>query len=384
MRDVALLIPCRNEATHLDRALSELRVALERCPHVASVVLVLDSCTDKSETIARAHQNLFPAESPLLCLTVEAGGKAEAVRAGLALVTAPFTCLWDADREYGWASLPLVLAACAPGTMVTGARCGGLSTSSTLANAAARLALSGADQPAPTDILTAVHAAETDFIRTAVSAANGFSLEACLIRYALDANLYLLSIPVAYRRRDRRAGKKITMFDLAPILAACLTRTLPRQRPPVIARLARFLVVGFAAYLLNVALVETLIGIGEPVTTSQLAGWVAACTFTWLGNRRIAHTPPLTATSEWAYWLLSQSPGGLVYATVFAAIYAFNPQASIAVAAGTLVSLTFNFVLGDAIASASAKKATKPKASAARADPLPHGLPQRLPTKMQS
>ena len=217
-----LIIPVRNEA----RTLTPLLVALhERLPlNADEVILVLNGCTDDSDLVLDRAFPRWRHPAQLTRLQAKEAGKASAISLGLAHAKSPYAVLWDADLEYGFAALPLIAQTLASDTLITGCRpLHALKWRSVLANALARLALRTAGSP-PADVLTGIHAARTDWLRSSLlrSKARGYELEVAITRSALVDRLYQLDIAVPYRPRSFKDGRGIRWYHLFPILKAAL------------------------------------------------------------------------------------------------------------------------------------------------------------------
>jgi putative flippase GtrA len=120
-------------------------------------------------------------------------------------------------------------------------------------------------------------------------------------------------------------------------------------------RFVRFAVVGGAGFFVNEAallLAKELLKVGDH------AGWfiafVPAVTFTWWGNRTItfadkASSHHIGILAEWARFVATNSLGAAANFVVYSLLIGFAPWpldiAYIALAAGILVGLVFNFTL---------------------------------------
>lgn len=91
----SIVIPCHNEADHIAAMLERVRRAFAETSH--EVVLVIDGCTDATETIAQATAQTMPA---LRILTHPTRlGKGGAIRRGMNDVHGAFVGFIDGDNE---------------------------------------------------------------------------------------------------------------------------------------------------------------------------------------------------------------------------------------------------------------------------------------------
>jgi putative flippase GtrA len=120
-------------------------------------------------------------------------------------------------------------------------------------------------------------------------------------------------------------------------------------------RFLRFAAVGAAGFFVNeaaLALAKELLGVGDH------AGWfiafVPAVTFTWWGNRKLTFADKASdghagMLAEWARFVATNSLGAAANFIVYALLIGFAPWPLnipyLALAAGILVGLVFNFTL---------------------------------------
>ena len=92
-------------------------------------------------------------------------------------------------------------------------------------------------------------------------------------------------------------------------------------------------------------------GVGFDRYSGRLFSYLVAATFTWWANRKWTFTDASRrrAIRQWARFLLANAPGGLVNYLVYAALITFNQTAHewpvLAIGAGALAGLTFNFTV---------------------------------------
>jgi len=114
----------------------------------------------------------------------------------------------------------------------------------------------------------------------------------------------------------------------------------------------RFSLVGAAGFGIDVGVLYLARSQGLDLYSSRLLSFLAAATFTWLGNRYFTfRTPPSRARQlggEWASYLGAMAFGGLVNYAVYAALVTWVPlfraHPWLAVAGGTGAGLLINFL----------------------------------------
>lgn len=123
------------------------------------------------------------------------------------------------------------------------------------------------------------------------------------------------------------------------------------------AQFVRFALVGAAGFVVDVGVLYLGLGAGLDLYTARAVSFVAAATFTWVGNRRFTFErgsdgPTVDergAHTEWFRYVAAMAAGGAVNYGVYAAGVALVPllraQPWLAVAAGTACGMVLNFVL---------------------------------------
>ena len=133
------------------------------------------------------------------------------------------------------------------------------------------------------------------------------------------------------------------------------------------ARFLAFAVVGTGGFVVDAGVLQLLISYARLGPYAARAGsFLAAVTFTWAANRAYTfrdaeHAGP--AGAQWARYLLVNAVGGAVnlgvYGLLVACVAAFAAAPVLAVAAGSLAGLAFNFTLSRALVFRAAGAATR-------------------------
>ena len=118
------------------------------------------------------------------------------------------------------------------------------------------------------------------------------------------------------------------------------------------AQFVRFLAIGAAGFVVDVGVLYLAHGAGLDLYSARVVSFVAAATFTWLGNRFFTfgtgRKPASGLTGEWAAYLAAMALGGFVNYGTYALLITFWPlfheQPWLAVAGGAAAGLLINFV----------------------------------------
>ncbi len=120
------------------------------------------------------------------------------------------------------------------------------------------------------------------------------------------------------------------------------------QPSPV--RFARFAIVGCAGFLVDLGALYLLIAItGLDPHLARAPSFVVAATFTWLANRRYTFGQRCAVSvSEWFRFLVANALGSLVNLLTYSFIVWVAPSGftslAVAVGAGSIAGLAFNFL----------------------------------------
>ncbi len=112
----------------------------------------------------------------------------------------------------------------------------------------------------------------------------------------------------------------------------------------------RFALVGTLGFIVDTLVLYLLLGCSLSELVSRLGSFTCAAWVTWRINRHFTFVPTIhqSALREWTKYLFAMSGGGLVNLSVYTLIissfsnYILLP--AIAVGAGSLVGMTFNFI----------------------------------------
>ena len=225
---LSVLVPVYNEERTVDELLR--RVAAGPYPYPEKEILIVDDgSTDRTPERLRP----WAGRPGVLLLRHPANrGKGAAVRTALAHARGEFALIQDADLEYDPADYPRLVEPLRRGAtdVVYGSRYLRPSrrlpwTRFRLAGWVLNLLVCGLYGRRLTDMLTGYKACRTEQLRALDLRAERFDLEAEITAKVCRLGLRLLEVPIAYRPRRRRDGKKIGWRD-----GWAVVRTLLRER----------------------------------------------------------------------------------------------------------------------------------------------------------
>ena len=251
--DVAVIVPCRDEAAAVGRVVDEVRSALP----TARVVVYDNASQDGTAEVAARHGAEVRGEPR--------PGKGNAVRRAFADIDADVYVLIDGDATYDAAALPALVRRLVEERLdhVNGARhrdddvrerSGHLLGNRLLTGAVARLFGRRIG-----DMLSGCKVLSRRFVRSFPATSTGFEIETELTVHALQLDVPMAELPVGYRERPEGSASKLRTFRDGWRILGTIGRLLARERP-----LAMY---GSTAVLL--ALVS--LGLGIPVVLEYLA-----------------------------------------------------------------------------------------------------------------
>jgi putative flippase GtrA len=118
------------------------------------------------------------------------------------------------------------------------------------------------------------------------------------------------------------------------------------------AQFLRFAIIGAAGFLVDVGVLYLLRRSGLDLYSARVFSFIAAASFTWLGNRlftfRSASGGGRRLSAEWSLYLGAMTFGGLVnygvYALLITLLALFRDHPWLAVAGGTGAGMLINFL----------------------------------------
>ena len=240
---IAVVIPCRNEATTIADVVRDFAAALP-----SATVHVFDNASTDA-TAERA------ALAGAVVHRVDLLGKGNVVRRMFADVEADVYVMVDGDDTYDAKLAPAMVAAVLDGTadLVNGARVptadGSFPSGHRLGNRVLTGLVARMFARPVGDILSGFKACSRRLVKSFPVASGGFEIETELTVHALELSAPIIELEAGYRERPDGSESKLSTFgDGARILRTILG--LVRQGRP----LAFFTVIGLAFALLGIAL----------------------------------------------------------------------------------------------------------------------------------
>jgi glycosyltransferase involved in cell wall biosynthesis len=224
---LSILMPVYNERATVEAAIADA-LAAELPVQRRELIVVDDGSTDGTrEVLAR---QTWPDDVRLVQHDRNLG-KGAALRTALAHATGEFATVLDADLEYAAADLALVVAPLLAGDarVVFGTRAWASHTAYSfwyvMGNKSVTLATNVLFNCYISDVMTCHKAMRTDLFRALPLRERGFGIEPEIAARVLRAGERIYEVPISYRARTRREGKKLTALDGLRVL-----RTLVRCR----------------------------------------------------------------------------------------------------------------------------------------------------------
>jgi glycosyltransferase involved in cell wall biosynthesis len=230
---VSIVIPALNEQRTLPAVVAAVFAALP--DRELEVVIVDDGSSDDTPRIV---EKLAAEDARVRCARHERPlGKGSAVRTGFALATGDVLVIQDADLEYLPGDIPSLLRPLDEGRAdaVYGSRFLGTEHTvnyfwTTLANKGITLAANLVYNTNFTDLYTGYKALRAELVRPLHLSSATFTIEAELTAKLWRAGARFYEVPIRYRARSYREGKKIRASDAIRALSAIVGHRFTRLR----------------------------------------------------------------------------------------------------------------------------------------------------------
>lgn len=228
---VSVVVPALNEERTLQAVVAGLFEALAERDF--ELVIVDDGSTDKTP---RLIEELAARDSRVVAARHERPrGKGSALRTGFALASGDVLVVLDADLEYLPSELPALLRPLDEGyaDVVYGSRFLGTERSvhylwTALANRAITLVANLVFNTSFSDLYTGYKAMRAQLVRPLHLTSSSFTIEAELTAKLWRAGARFIEVPIRYRARSYRDGKKIRPFDAARAFGAIVVHRFSR------------------------------------------------------------------------------------------------------------------------------------------------------------
>lgn len=224
--DLTVVMPVYNERTTVERAVASVLEA--DLGDAFELLIVDDGSIDGTRELLREH--VWP-ETVRVLYHDRNCGKGAAIRSALREARGKYTAIMDADLEYDARDMHLLLEPLRSGDSraVFGTRAfqshSAYSFWYVVGNRVVTLVANLIYNSWISDLMTGQKAMETELFRTLDLRERGFAIEAEITARLLGAGVRIYEVPIGYRARTRREGKKLTGLDGLRVL-----RTLIRCR----------------------------------------------------------------------------------------------------------------------------------------------------------
>jgi len=227
---LGVIVPAFNEEATIEQVLR--RVLLQEC--VQQVVVVDDCSTDRTWEAAQP----FDRDPRVTLMRHTANrGKGEAIRTGLAQISAPIVIIQDADLEYDPAEYPKIVSPILEGRadVVYGVR-GFLSHTAysywfVVGNRFVTTFTNVLFNCYIQDMETGYKAMRTELMRRLKLRSQHFNIEPEITGRLLRLGYRIHEVPISYYARSREEGKKLTWRDGVKALFTLMRlRLTPRRR----------------------------------------------------------------------------------------------------------------------------------------------------------
>jgi dolichol-phosphate hexosyltransferase len=224
---LSILMPVYNERATGEAAIADA-LAAELPVERREVIVVDDGSSDGTREVLA--QQAWPDEVRLVRHDRNLG-KGSAIRTALAHATGEFATVFDADLEYAASDLAPVLAPLVAGEaqVVFGTRAWASHTAYSfwyvMGNKSVTFATNVLFNCYISDVMTCHKAMRTELFLSLPLREKGFGIEPEIAARVLRAGHRIYEVPISYRARTRREGKKLTALDGLRVL-----RTLVRCR----------------------------------------------------------------------------------------------------------------------------------------------------------
>ncbi|MEJ0085357.1 MAG: glycosyltransferase [Pseudomonadota bacterium] len=223
--DIAVLVPCFNEAVAIARVVGDLRNALPQ----AAIYVYDNNSTDGTAEVARKAGAIVRRE-PLQ-------GKGNVVRRMFADVEADVYLLIDGDGTYDASAAPLLAERLLQDEldMVTGVRIAESAGAYRMGHKFGNRALTGmvanifGDRCA--DMLSGYRAFSRRFVKSFPALAFGFEIETELTVHALELRMPITDFPTRYGNREQGSASKLHTVRDGLRIGAAIVHVVKEERP---------------------------------------------------------------------------------------------------------------------------------------------------------
>jgi len=216
IKKISVIIPVYNEELYVEEVLQQLENIHLPAPLQMEIIIVDDGSTDHTSEILKQHDG-----NDLLKIHFQRKnfGKGAAIREGLKHVTGQIVVIQDADLEYSIDDYPKLLEPILNGKakVVYGSRFLGkisdMKWANRVFNLFMRQLVNWLFNAHITDEATAYKVFKTDVLRSLDLQSQRFEICPEITAKVLNQGIAIYEVPITYRARSHRQGKKIHWQD---------------------------------------------------------------------------------------------------------------------------------------------------------------------------
>ena len=211
---LSIIIPVYNEEQHIQKVISQVRNAPIKI--AKEIIIVDDGSTDQTRRILRKYQQKPPVKIIFLDHNY---GKGKAIRTGIAVATGEIILIQDADLEYFIEDYPKLLEPIIKGQaqIVYGSRFKGqiqnMRWTNWLANKILALTANLLYGVNISDEATAYKAFKSKVLKSVSLKCQRFEFCPEVTAKLAKRGYKIYEVPIKYRARDAKGGKKIKLKD---------------------------------------------------------------------------------------------------------------------------------------------------------------------------
>jgi glycosyltransferase involved in cell wall biosynthesis len=253
--DIAVLIPCWNEAPSIGKVVGDFRSAL---PH--AVIYVFDNnSTDNTAAIAK--------ENGAVVCKEEQQGKGHTIRRMFADIEADVYVIVDGDDTYAAASAPAMVNELIENNldMVSAVR---MPTSDTAYRPGHRFGnhlLTGIVRlsfgPRFQDMLSGYRVLSRRFVKSFPALSKGFEIETELTIHALELSMPVAEIETRYKERPADSASKLNTYADGLRILTMIVTLIKEEKPLLFFSMTAF-ILGFTSIVLAIPIINTFLETG--------------------------------------------------------------------------------------------------------------------------
>jgi len=358
--ELSILIPVYNE----EKTLRKILTSTTDLPIKEYEVIVVDDASkDKSPQIIKAFAKEFKSSNvDLIVLRHEKNsGKGAGIQTGLKQAKGEYFVIQDADLEYDPKDIPAILHKAVTDNCdaVYGSRflgdIKGMPKANYYANRGYNLILHILYNTKITDMHTCYKMVRTRLMKELKINSNGFDYATELVSKLLKRNILINEVPVGFKGRTKKEGKKINVMDGIECAYKLLRFRFSKNDKlfgEKSTTFGRFIIVGGTGFIINyiiLVLLSQFAGV-QHVIAETIAAFIALQVTFILHDRWTyqIHTPPGTAklsfSKRYASYFFSNAFGSLMTVVAFSFLYSYLPR-FISLLLAALIGVAWNYFM---------------------------------------